>query len=191
MTDHSPDTEKLRPHPLADALVHALQTQRGARVLEIGMGSGRNRTALTAAGLAVESREEPPCRQGFFDAAISTHAFLHGAPDEIASGLARVAQSLKSSAPFYATFASVRDARYGRGVRLGDSTFAETEGDEPGVAHTYFTEPQLREMLIPLFQIDSLEERNVDDVAGRWAHAAPSSGRVHFFLIARNRGVDA
>lgn len=190
MTEHSPGESKLRPHPLASALAERLRHSH-ARILEIGTGSGRNRAALLAAGFEVASHDEAPQTPSGFDAAISTHAFLHGTPERIAEGLTRVAGSLKPAAPFFATFASVRDARYGKGVRLGSSTFAETDGDEPGVPHTYFTESQIREILEPLFTIESLEEVNVDELAGKWAHSAPSSGRVHFFLVARNRGIDA
>lgn len=96
-----------------------------------------------------------------------------------------VADVLQTGAPLYATFASKADARYGRGTRVDEDAFAPDEGDEQGVAHAYFDERALREMLEHEFIVESLEEHNVDDVAGRWAHAEKPQGSVHWFVRAR------
>ena len=167
------------PHPLALALIERLGTRPGARVREIGTGSGRNRDALVAAGFRLrESRR--------YDAALSTHALLHGRPVEIAETLAGIAAGLESAAPFFATFGSRRDARFGTGVRIDANSYAPDSGDEAGVTHCYFDEHELRALLEPHFAIESLEETPVDDIAGKWAHAAaPLRGAVHWFVRAR------
>ena len=186
----SPHQENLRPHPLAQALIQRLHGGR-YRILEIGTGSLRNRAALEAAGHAVDSFAQAPEAPPVYDAAISTHALLHGTRDSIARELRRIACALRPGAPFHATFASVRDERFGKGTQIDRYAFAPESGDEAGVAHAYFDEPALRGAIEPLFAIESVEERNADAIIGRWAHARPPRGSVHFFLVARNRGIDA
>lgn len=191
MTSRSPENIR-RPHPLAAALVERLRGAK-ARVLEVGAGSGRNTAALHAAGFAVDvvsdaganTFETPPLA---FDAALSTHAFLHGTPALVARMLHVTARALKPGAPFYCTFASKRDERYGKGRQVDTDTFAPESGDEAGVKHVYFDEAQLRAMLDETFVIESLTEQSVDDVVGSWAHAQRPKGSVHWFLRARRRG---
>jgi hypothetical protein len=82
----------------------------------------------------------------------------------------------------------VRDARFGKGRRIADETFAPLDGDEQGVAHTYFRRAQLDELLRPHYIVERLEETGVDDVAGAWAHRErPLSNAIHWFAIARRR----
>jgi hypothetical protein len=182
------ESDERAPHPLAIALIERLQSRAGARVLEIGAGSGRNTAALKGAGFdvyAVSDAELPGiAAPGQFDAALSTHGFLHGTAASAAQMLDAVTQRLVRAAPLYATFASVRDARFGNGTRIDDETFAPDEGDEIGVAHVYFTEMRLRELLERRYTIESMEERDVDEVAGRWAHAQKPHGSVHWFVQA-------
>ena len=81
-----------------------------------------------------------------------------------------------------------RDARFGRGTRIDDSTFAPTDGDERGVAHAYFDRERLLSILDRYFIVESLSEHCVDDVAGSWAHRErPLDGAAHWFAIARKR----
>lgn len=191
MTDISPNSGNLRPHPLAVALAERLRALERPRILEIGTGSGRNRIALAKAGFAVDSYDDVPERTEYYDAALSTHALLHGMPYDIAGRLERIAASLKPGGLLYATFASRRDARFGKGLALSSHTFAAQDGDEAGVAHTYFSRTQLRDFVERDFEIESLDEVDVERIAGSWAHARPIEGQVHFFLVARNRRVDA
>ncbi len=176
-------------HPLADALIERLRG-RGARVLELGAGSGRNTAALQAAGFDVRAIRDDDVPEiapgdGAFDAALSTHALLHGTPAAIACTVQKTARALKPHAPFYCTFSSKRDARCGRGRRIADDTYAPLSGDEAGVPHAYFDEAGLRAMLQQWYEVESLQEHEVDTIVGRWAHAQPRSGAVHWFLRAR------
>lgn len=192
MSKSSPDAENLRRgHPLAVELVARLQ-QPGARVLDVGAGSGRNSAALATAGFDV--RSIPDAESASFDApdasfaaAIGTHAFLHGTPASVAAMAARVARALKAGGFFYATFASKRDARFGTGTRIADDAFAPESGDEEGVAHAYFDETGVRRALAPHFDVDSITEEDVDAIVGRWAHAQQPTGSVHWFVRARKR----
>ena len=157
-------------------------------MIEIGHGSGRNHRALEAAGFEVVhfSSELDPATGAA--GALSTHTLLHGTPEEIAALLAEIARGLAAGASFLATFGSQRDARFGTGTRLGPATFAPTEGDERGIAHSYFDEATLRGALDELFAIEELREVEVDAIAGGWAHErAPLSGAVHWFVVAHRR----
>jgi hypothetical protein len=171
------------PHPLTKALIDRLRARRGAAVLEIGSGSGRNTRALASAGLRVYAPEDAPAEP--CAAALATHALLHGTPQSIAAQLAAIARRLEPGAPLYATFGCVRDARYGEGERLEEFVYAPVDGDERGVAHAFFDQPRLRALLCGEWAVESIEERVVDDVAGRWAHRErPLAGAVHWFVVA-------
>lgn len=172
------------PHPLALELVERLRAQPGARVLEIGSGDGRNTRALKAAGFEV-------VQPGTSDAAaaITTHALLHGTPASIAEALRELAVQLVPGAPLYATFGSARDARCGSGQRLEPYVYAPRDGDETGVAHTYFNEERLRALLAGDWELESLREVDVDTIAGTWAHRqTPLHNAFHWFAVATKRG---
>lgn len=178
-------------HPLAEALVARLRGQQ-AHVLEIGSGRGRNTAALHEAGFEVQSISDADAAAftaaaARFDAALSTHAFLHGTPASVARLLAETARALKAQAPLYCTFGSKRDARYGTGARVDTNTYAPESGEEAGVAHVYFDKELLRSVLERHFAIESLQEERVDHVVGSWAHAQRPSGSVHWFVIAHKR----
>ncbi|HZZ65875.1 MAG TPA: hypothetical protein VFE17_10280 [Candidatus Baltobacteraceae bacterium] len=191
MPQPSPDPEKLRrAHPLAVRLIEALPA--GARVIEIGAGRGRNTEALQAAGMHVQAIADPDAphfatQPESFDAALSTHAFLHGTLESAAHMIAAAARALRAGAPLYCTFASVSDARFGKGRKLGEATYAPEEGAEAGVAHVYFDRKRLVDLLEPLFTIDELTETPADTTVGRWAHADPPAGTVHWFVRACKR----
>ncbi len=180
-------------HPLALELIDRLHEKDHARVVDFGSGRGRNTQALVEAGFEVIaiSDEDASDRSaldgpaGSFDAVLTTHALLHGTPQSVAERLDAVARALREEGLLYATFASVRDARYGKGERLADATFAPSDGDERGVPHVYFDEPSLRAIVAPNFTIESLEERDADRIAGTWAHPhTPLRGAVHWLLRA-------
>ena len=120
-----------------------------------------------------------------FDAVLSTHALLHGTPADIEAILREIERVSRADALIFATFGSQGDARFGKGIRIGPRSFAPLDGDEAGVAHSYFTEPELRALLSD-FQIECLEEVDVDRIAGAWAHAqSPLLGAVHWFATLR------
>jgi methyltransferase family protein len=190
METPSPRESNLRrPHPLAAQLVERLRSNTSARILDFGSGSGRNSAALRAArfdvcAVADDSVREFRARENF-DAAVSTHALLHGTPQSITAMLQRIASALKPDAPLYATFGSKTDASYGQGTRIGDDTYAPDSGDEQGVAHVYFDEQTLSTLLGRWFILESIEEHAVDDIVGTWAHAQRPEGSVHWFVRAR------
>lgn len=166
------------------------------RVLDFACGAGRNTRALREAGFSVVAIDDrtaasPAPLAGIADgfaAALSTHGLLHGTPATIADRVSQIARILAKNGSLYATFGSVRDARFGQGERIGDSTFAPAEGDERGVAHAFFDRDRLYAMLDPYFSIKTLKERDADETAGAWAHRErPLSGAVHWFAIATVR----
>jgi len=197
------------PHPLARELAERLRESRvGCRVLLLGIGSGRNVAPLLDAGLRVDAIESDPARAlaattqfagngrvrvacakapdlipfgGTYDAALSTHALLHGTPQSIAATIGALCARLVAGAPFYATLGSKNDPRFGTGERLGAATFAPTNGDERGVAHTYFDARSARVLLRDV-SIDTLDEVGGGEHVGRWAHPTGSDTIVHWFV---------
>lgn len=184
------------PHPLAERLIKRLQSRPESRVLDFASGSGRNLEALRRAGFVVAAVSDEAAAsdaplgdsQERFAAVVSTHGLLHGTGLRVAARVKAIAERLEDGGLLYATFGSTSDARFGRGERIGDSTFAPTEGDERGVAHAYFRRGELRALLEPYFEVESLREQRVDEVAGAWAHRKrPLAGAVHWYAIARKR----
>ena len=206
MTDSPHERATTRsPHPLTRSLVERLRGRPACRILDFATGSGRNADALRRAGHDVVAIRDGvaagsdalPASLGAFSAALSTHGLLHGTRAAIATQLAAIAARLEPDGALYATFGSVRDARYGCGGRLAPSTFVPLDGDEAGVAHTYFTRAELAALLHPHFTIEQIEEREVDAIAGGWAHPTQRlTGAVHWFVVARasmrsSSGLDA
>ena len=192
MTPDSPERASIRlAHPLAIAAIERLRHFTNARVLELGAGSGRNTAALLAAGLRVDALaegQEITDRSGRYAAVLSTHALLHGTPVTIAGHAERIAAALHSGGLLFATFGSVRDARYGVGVPLDAYTFAPASGDELGVPHAFFDEVRLRALLVTGFTIESLAEHCVDAIAGHWAHPQERLRDArHWFVIATRK----
>lgn len=184
MTSDSPQPPTRPPHALALELLRRFQDRSGATILEIGRGSGRNTAALLAAGFHVTGLDEPASA----DAALSTHALLHGTREDVAQLLGRIAGRLVPGAPLFGTFGSLRDARYGEGTRIGQDCYAPTFGDEKGVPHAFFDEPSLRALFDDAWTIESLREVCVDTLAGEWAHAKrPLEGAYHWFVVATRR----
>jgi SAM-dependent methyltransferase len=184
------------PHPLTEQLIDRLGAGSGDRVLDYASGSGRNTAALRDAGVTVvaidDQRAACPTTLAdvdeAFDAVLSTHGLLHGNVPAVATNLHWIADHLKMDGLLYATFGSSRDARFGKGTRIDASTFAPIDGDERGVPHTYFDERQVRSLLAVEFEVESLQERGVDEVVGSWAHRKRAlRGAVHWFIVARKR----
>jgi hypothetical protein len=187
-------------HPLTERLIgSARERPFDGPVIEVGTGSGRNTRALVAAGIPNVSIPDAtpytqlPAARGSFGAALSTHAYLHGTTAKLRAGLAELRRVLRPGAPVYLTLGSIKDARYGLGVPLDDRSFAPGDGPEAGIPHVYLDHDGVLEMLFG-FEVTSLEEVDVDEIVGRWAHPSASpeqaedeeiAGRVHWFVEAR------
>jgi SAM-dependent methyltransferase len=162
-------------------------------VIEVGTGSGRNTAALVEAGIPnLTVPDSTPYTQlpggrDTFGAALSTHAYLHGTSDKVRLGIAELRRVLRPNAPIYITLGSFKDARYGLGIPFDERSFAPGDGDEVGVPHAYFDRDGVIEMLFG-FEIEEMEEVEVDEIVGRWAHAGDEiAGRVHWFVVAHRK----
>jgi hypothetical protein len=181
-------------HPLTERLIQdARERALDGPVIEVGTGSGRNVRALVEAGIpnvtvpdATPYTQLPGPRETY-GAALSTHAYLHGASAKLRAGIAELRRVLRPNAPVYLTLGSFKDVRYGLGVPLDERSFAPGDGDEAGIPHAYFDRDGVLELLFG-FEIESMEEVDVDQIVGRWAHAADDvGGRVHWFVVARRK----
>jgi hypothetical protein len=195
MTSSPHDQSTIRPpHPLAIELANRLAHAPGVPILDYCSGSGRNTAYLRNQGFeVVELLDEdaaafdrsPP--DGPFAGIVSSHGLLHGFAPAMHPRIAGLAGRSKPDGWMCATFGSKRDARFGKGVRLAEDTFAARDGDEPGVPHAYFDERSLRAMLGVFFEITLLAERDATQTSGDWAHATPLSDAVHWFFTGRRR----
>jgi hypothetical protein len=180
---------------LAAALIKRLHFSPESRILDFAAGSGRNGDALRNAGFTVvaiadegASATAVSALSGRFAAALSTHGLLHGTPASIEASVRAIFQRLERDGLLYATFGSTRDARFGTGERIDDSTFAPADGDERGIAHAYFNREQLLALLAHRFEVESLTEHAVDEIVGSWAHRTrPLAGAFHWFAVGRKR----
>jgi len=181
-------------HPLTQRLIERLPSPPPNPILDFAAGSGRNGEALRRAGFSVISISDdvaasPSPLAGIADplsAALTTHGLLHGTSAAIAARVRAIGDRLEPGGLLYATFGSTRDERFGCGARLDDATYAPVDGDERGVAHTYFDDARIRALLGEHFLIESLDEYGVDAIAGSWAHRQrPLAGAVHWFAQAR------
>jgi hypothetical protein len=178
-------------HPLAAGIAAAYRKGRlNGPIIEIAAGSGRNTRFLVDAGIAIvstrddESYTQLPGGRDLYAAALSTHGYLHGTVAKLRLGFAELRRVLRPGAPIFITLGSIEDARFGLGVAIDEITYAPGEGDEAGIPHTYFDRAGVAEVLAPAFTVESLEEVNVDDIVGRWAHETPA-GMWHWFVVAR------
>ena len=206
----TPETFSVPTHPLASALAGAVLPN--ARVLLLGIGSGRNVPALLAAAARIEAIEENPERaraavarfaseprvrisraaysapypfDGTIDGALSTNALLHGTPHRVAAAISAARERLAPNAPFYFTLGSKGDPRFGVGERPARDTFVLRSGSEAGVPHCYFDEAGVR-ALMDGFAIEELVERSAAQTAGSWAHTPEESASiVHWFVRSR------
>ncbi len=180
-------------HPLTERLIQSTRERPlDGPVIEVVTGSGRNTRALVEAEIptvgvpdSTPYTQLPGTRENY-GAALSTHAYLHGASPKLRAGIAELRRVLRPNAPAYITLGSFKDARYGLGVPLDERSFAPGEGDEAGIPHAYFDRDGVIELLFG-FTIDSMEEVEVDEIVGRWAHGDDDAvaGRVHWFVVAR------
>lgn len=195
MPPTSPEHASARPpHPLAVELIAVLGVG-GARVIDFASGSGRNARALRTAGFEVAEIGDADATaatiegaSGSFAAALSTHGLLHGTLEVIEAAVEAIAAKLAPGGRLFATFGSVRDARFEQGLEIQRFVYAPLDGDERGIAHAFFDESRLRALLEGRFALESVEERNADEVAGDWAHREkPLRNSAHWFVHARKR----
>jgi hypothetical protein len=179
-------------HPLAQRLIALVgEHPLDGPVIEVGTGSGRNTRALVDANVPVLSVPDStpytqlPGSREEYGAALSTHAYLHGTSAKLRAGIAELRRVLRPNAPVFITLGSFKDARYGLGIPFDDRSFAPGEGAELGIPHAYFDRDGVIELLLG-FTIGSMEEVDVDQIVGRWAHADDEeiAGRVHWFVVA-------
>jgi len=180
------------PHPLAERLIERYRAAGlTSPVLEVAAGASRNTRAFEAAGIPViATRDDDPYTQlpgerETFDAAFSSHGYLHGASAKVRAGIGELRRVLVPGAPVYITLGSIHDERFGFGEALDETTFAPGDGPEKGIPHAYYERDTAIELLRG-FTIESLEEVDATDIVGTWAHDPDEEHLpiLHWFVVA-------
>ncbi len=186
MSAPSPQTA----HPLALDLGRRYRDDGlSGPIIEIAAGSGRNTRYFVDSGVPIvstrddESYTQLPGGRNLYAAALSTHGYLHGTVAKLRAGFAELRRVLRPGAPVYFTLGSIKDARFGLGEPFDATTFAPGDGDEAGIPHSYFDRDGVLDVLTPAFIAETLDERNVDSIVGRFAHESPSE-MWHWFVVA-------
>jgi hypothetical protein len=179
------------PHPLAERLIARYRDdRRTGPVLEVHAGSGRNTAALIAAGIpVVATRDDEPytqlpgAREGY-DAALSTHGYLHGTTAKLRQGIGDLRRVLAPGAPIYITLGSLNDPRFGFGTAFDERTFAPGDGPEIGIPHAFFERDGIIELLRG-FAIEAMDDVEVTEIVGTWAHPDSDERIQHWLVVAR------
>lgn len=199
-----------QPHPLALRLVELARPKASAspktvRALIVGGGNGRNVPPLLNAGLRVDILEENSERatalaERFLDssrvrivpteaelqpgyiAVLSTHGFLHGTEDRITALVACLSNLIAPQGDLLLTLGSTRDPRCGQGARVAQRTWSPLSGAEVGVPHTYYDEIGVRALLSPFALLD-LQESQVAEMVGAWAHAQHEASKMVHWIV--------
>ena len=138
------------------------------------------------------TRTRPPLTiertSGSFAAVLSTHGLLHGTFEVIGASVEAIAAKLEPGGGFSrpsARFATRDSRRVWRSSVSFTLRWTATSAASP---HAFFDEPRLRALLEGRFALESVEERNADEIAGDWAHREkPLRSSAHWFVHARKR----
>ncbi|HEV8020737.1 MAG TPA: class I SAM-dependent methyltransferase [Candidatus Lustribacter sp.] len=179
------------PHPLAERLIERYRTAGwDGPVLEVAAAEGRSTRAFEAAGIPITATgdNDPytqlPGERDSYAGAFSSHGYLHGATAKVRAGLAELRRVLRPGAPLYITLGSIHDHRFGFGEALDEWTYAPGDGPEIGIPHAFFDRDTIVELLRG-FTIESLEEVDVTNIVGTWAHdPAEAEPILHWFVVA-------
>jgi ubiquinone/menaquinone biosynthesis C-methylase UbiE len=171
--------------------VDFLHKRSGTRVLDLACGAGRHVTYTAEQGFEVNgadisgtglrmTRERLrkrglkaalvksamnylPYKDSCFDAVICTRAIYHQKLAGIEEVLLETRRVLRQSGAVLIDFLSTRTYSYGKGDRIEEKTFAETEGQEKGIFHHFVDKDELRRLFHD-FEICGIEscEKEVD-----------------------------
>lgn len=85
-----------------------------------------------------------PFISSLFDVVICLNTIYHQKFREIKETINEVCRILKSRGLFLVNFHSKRSHRHGKGVKVEENTFMDTEGPEKGVLHHFVDEDELK-----------------------------------------------
>jgi SAM-dependent methyltransferase len=178
-----------KPDPLVEEICRILPS--GARVLDLGCGAGRHLLSLAQGGFRVFGSDLSPeglrlskqwlNRDGFeapvllaemtrlpfmslsFDGAISINVLNHGTLAEGVLAVKEIHRSLKDKAPFFFLIIGRDDFRCGEGDQIEHFTFVHRQGIEAGVAHHFYTQGEIQQLVSGFSRIQIKDRRRPYD----------------------------
>ncbi|MBU0520076.1 class I SAM-dependent methyltransferase [bacterium] len=169
-----------KPDPLASSFIDALP--QGAFVYDLGCGAGRHLLSLTKAGLRVIGSDVArvglhssrtwlmqenlaadlfladmawgPFRENLFDGVLAMNVINHAKVAEAQQAFDDSFRMLKPDGAFFFKIIGREDARYGEGDQIEPHTFVPRQGIEAGVPHHFYTEEELRQMLLNFNRVE-------------------------------------
>jgi ubiquinone/menaquinone biosynthesis C-methylase UbiE len=181
------------PDELVVSFVTLLKkTNKKARVLDLGCGTGRNLTyavgqrfeacglELSKTGINVTKERLKkrnlkahvvrgdmnllPYIDSCFDAVICVFTIYHQKLERIQTTISEIHRVLKKRGILLTNFHSKRSGMYGRGVKVGKDTFIRQNGPEKGVIHHFTDEEEIAKLLKDFKNVDiELRERKSAD----------------------------
>jgi len=176
--------------------------KRKMRVLDLGCGAGRHQIFMTKQGFETHGTDisstglnltkqrlkrqnlevylvkcdmkNLPFVESLFDAAICLHTIYHQKLKGIQETISEIQRVLQKEGSLLINFLSKRTYSYGKGEKVEENTFMETEGIEKGILH-HFTDEEEIKHLFRNFNIVNLElsEKDVEGkLRSRWVLTA-------------------
>ena len=194
------------PLPEVVAMADRLAAEGRTRVLDIGCGVGRHTVYLASQGFEVTATDNAPaaiaaCRKNLeqaglqarllelemtefpfpdahFDGVVSTQVIHHTDRATLGRIIASITQKLAPGGIFVWATPSPRHSEAGKGREIEPGTWVDENHREGPVPHHYCTEQEIREFVADDYDLQSLEERQME---GR------PEGIRHWYVVARKR----
>jgi ubiquinone/menaquinone biosynthesis C-methylase UbiE len=180
--EYSPRT----PDKTVDNLISILDRRKAKEVLDLGCGAGRHVVYLAERGFESHGADisetglkltkkrlrsqklraeiikcdmkSIPYVDFCFDAVVCIMTIYHQKLWEIQETISEIHRVLRKRGLFLADFHSKRSSKYGKGMKVEESTFMQENGPEEGVLHHFVDESELLRLL-RRFNIVDLEVR--------------------------------
>jgi len=198
--------QQFPPLPEVIQLADRLAAEDRRRVLDIGCGLGRHAVYLAARGFQVTATDNAPaaleaCRKNLsdanlsaavvaadmtelpfpdahFDGLVASHVIHHCDGPTFVRTVEAITRKLAPSGYLALAVASTRHWRCGLGREIDPGTWVDEDHWEGPIPHHYCTEEEIRSLLSPCYEIESIREHGYEE---------REHSHWHWRLLARKR----